>query len=672
MMYLFTDYVQPLTVWLYANPNWALLITFLISFAESLAIIGSIIPGSVTMTAIGILAGSGVMDIGWTLVAAATGAIAGDSASYALGFAFSDRLTDIWPFSRYPRLFDYGKHYFEKHGGKSVIIGRFFGPLRSITPIIAGILHMNRWYFLLANIISGIGWAIVYVLPGVLIGAASHELSAETATRLFVFILLSLAAIWLISQGVRWLFYHASHWMHTQVRKILVWSKHYPRVTHYLRTLTPKYERNHYPTTGLILLFIVCLLMTVIITLLVTQATWITEINIPCQLFLQSIRTHYFDVFFIFMAFIIGLLPLLIFWLAIALCALYYRDWRMLIYWTSIAVTCLLITCLLCSFVDAPKPAGLLYNQIKPTFPAINLTLATALFGFLTGLVNTYYRTITMFVLSIVLATLLFLSGFALIYLGDNWASSVIAAYFIGLTICLAHWIYYRRKKVGGHPPLCPALPIILSCSLLLATTGITYPLYFKRVVHEHAPYLQQFVLTHKAWWNQSMPLLPVYTTNRFGNRVGLFNIQYLGKLNKLNQALTAFGWKKQPDSLFYSLLMRASGKNSAQELPLIAQLYLNKKPNLIMTYASDQGKTLYILRLWRSNYHLLNYSQPIWLGSVTYLQRLSKSTQDPFARILPALSNFKLNRIAWPYNSGIKTLPNETQSKLLMIQEFQ
>ena len=217
-MHLFTDYIQPLTLWLYANPNWALIITFLISFTESLAIIGSVIPGSVTMTGIGILAGSGVLNIGWTFFAATLGAVAGDSASYALGYIFSDQLADIWPFRHYPHWLNYGKDYFAKHGGKSVLIGRFCGPLRSIIPVIAGMMRMNQWHFLLSNVLSAIGWSILYVGPGVFIGAASSELSTESATRLFLSVLILLGLVWAIGQGMKWVFSHASLLLHSKLR----------------------------------------------------------------------------------------------------------------------------------------------------------------------------------------------------------------------------------------------------------------------------------------------------------------------------------------------------------------------------------------------------------------------------------------------------------------------
>ena len=110
-MHLFSEYIQPLTIWLHTHSNWALFITFFISFCESLAVIGTIIPGSVAMTAIGILAGSGVMRIDLTLIAAILGAIAGDSASFLLGYLFRDRICNIWPFTRYPHWIAYGKAF---------------------------------------------------------------------------------------------------------------------------------------------------------------------------------------------------------------------------------------------------------------------------------------------------------------------------------------------------------------------------------------------------------------------------------------------------------------------------------------------------------------------------------------------------------------------------------
>jgi membrane protein DedA with SNARE-associated domain len=205
-MHLFSNYVQPITHWIHQNPNWALFITFLIALLESLAVIGSIIPGSVTMTAIGMLAGSGVMRIDLTLLSAILGAMVGDGLSYLLGYTYSERLGSIWPFKAYPTWFLHGKIFFDKHGGASVFFGRFIGPLRSIIPVIAGIMHMRYFRFFLANFFSAIGWAILYVIPGVIIGSSSTKLSPEGATELFLCVLIILGVVWIIGVLVKHIF----------------------------------------------------------------------------------------------------------------------------------------------------------------------------------------------------------------------------------------------------------------------------------------------------------------------------------------------------------------------------------------------------------------------------------------------------------------------------------
>ncbi len=671
-MHLFNDYLQHLTLWLYIHPNWALLIAFLMSFAESLAIIGSIVPGSVTMTAIGILAGSGVMDIGLTLLAAASGAVAGDAASYALGYTFSERLTEVWPFRRYPHWLDYGQDYFAKHGGKSVIIGRFFGPLRSIIPVIAGILRMNGWHFLLANIISGIGWAILYVMPGVLIGEASNELSSESATRLFIFTLILLVTAWLFTQAMKWLFLHANNLLHTQLLKIWSWSRKHPRIAALLKNLTPRHEKNYFQTISLTLLFLICLFISIAITLLVVQGTYVELVNKPCLLFLQSLRTESFDIFFILMSQIISPVPLTVLVLTVSCYTIYFKSWHMLRYWVSLCITGWSVTWLLSHLVNTPNPDGLLYHQSIMQFPAINLTLATSLLCFLVSVVHTYFQAITMLTMRIALSTLLCMLGLSLLYLGDNWLSSVLAAYFIGLTLCIAHWIYFRRKQhYAASERLRAQVLVALSCAMLLMSSGIVGLFNYKKIAREHSSYLKQYVLTHNAWWEQKKPFLPLYTKNRIGNPTGLFNVQYLGSLSSIKQSMVNHGWKQQTNSFFYSLLMRASGQNSAQELPLMAQLYLNRKPSLIMTYALKSGKTSYILRLWRSNYHLENHPQPIWFGNLVYIKnKKSTEKQKLFANLLPALNDFKFRRISLPQNNRIKSLPREINPNLLLIEE--
>src|ERR1700724_3063092 len=97
-----SDIATPILQWLNTHPELAGLATFLISAAESVAIIGTIVPGSVMMTAIGALVGAGIIPFWSTLVWAILGAIVGDGISYWLGYYFKNSLHDTWPFRQHP------------------------------------------------------------------------------------------------------------------------------------------------------------------------------------------------------------------------------------------------------------------------------------------------------------------------------------------------------------------------------------------------------------------------------------------------------------------------------------------------------------------------------------------------------------------------------------------
>lgn len=664
-MHLFTDYIQPLTLWLHTHPDLALLITFVISFAESLAIIGSIIPGSVTMTAIGILAGSGIMRIDLTFLAAALGAVAGDTGSYALGYKFSDRLINIWPFNRYPAWLSYGKDFFVRHGSTSVLVGRFVGPMRSIIPVIAGMMHMNHWHFLLANVISAIGWSLLYVLPGVLIGIASSELSTESATRLFVLILVVLIVVWLSSLAIKWLLIHTNQLLRSTLHNVWMDLKTHPRLANYVKYLSPNNELNHYPTAALCLLAFICFFMSVTLVVFIRQDIWISSLNSGTYFFLQSLRTQFFDIFFIIIGLIVQPTSSLTLLVAFALYTIYYHDWRTLIYWLSIGLMSSLII-----FLIEPNSEVLYRN---PAFPAIDLTLATSLSIFLAFYISKYQRTVTLLTMRVVLLFTLLLAGIGIIYLGDKWLSSALASYFIGSTICLIYWIFYRRSSdINKRPQL-----LIVFSFVGLALAAYIYSLfYLTELIRSHSTHLQQYEVTEETWWNQQQPLLPMYSTNRIGRHMGLLNIQYVGSINKLVNSLEAYGWKPQSSSFFYSLLLRAGGQHSSEELPLTTQIYLNNPPLLTLTYKVGAKNNLLILRLWRSNYHLSHHQEPIWIGSVSYGGNSKKistkwsnhaaSEHDYIIKALPGF-NFNKHIISKRY---LKSLPYPTPGIILNIKE--
>ncbi|MDQ2104587.1 DedA family protein [Azospirillum isscasi] len=149
-----------------ANASWAEAIFFLCAFAESLAFVGFAVPGLVLIATGGALVASGALGFWQVYAAIALGAVLGDAASYWLGRVFGDHVPRVWPFRRRPELLERGSRFFLRHGGKSVFLARFLGPLRPVVPITAGMMAMPHHTFQTANLLSAVIWVPLMMMPG--------------------------------------------------------------------------------------------------------------------------------------------------------------------------------------------------------------------------------------------------------------------------------------------------------------------------------------------------------------------------------------------------------------------------------------------------------------------------------------------------------------------------
>lgn len=669
-MNLLVEYVNPLINWIQSNPNWALFITFLISLAESLAVVGSIVPGSVTMTAIGILAGSGIMRIDLTLLSATLGAIAGDSLSYALGYFYSDRLIEIWPFSKYPRLLHYGKEFFAAHGGKSVLIGRFVGPLRSIIPVVAGIMYMPHWRFFIANALSAVGWSLLYVLPGVIIGAASTELSTESATLLFVLIFASLAGIWLLGLIIQWLVKVLQKFLLLYLHDAWLQLKNHSFLIKIYNTFTPINEKNHYTTASLALMTLLCILFFIIILVLLIATPWLNFVNLPTFLFFQGLDIVLLKILFIFFTQFTSTLTLSIFFILCSFWFLYQKNYSALGYLFSVLISSMLLVFLITHSCYNPKPSGLLVPTPGSSFPAYNLSIATSLYLFLSFYFNHTYVLITNSVKT-TLYTLLGLSGFGSVYLGDYWLTDVLAAYCLGAAIALTHYLIYRKShnqsKKKAHVFF---MLTILYMGILCSSSLATYTNYHI-LLHNHIPYHQEYTLSEEVWWGQKKPILPIYRFSRVGKRISLLNIQYLGNLNVLQKHLEKQGWKLHTSSFFTNLLLHINKQPNSTKLPLFTQLYLNKAPVLFMTYTNEHSKLSLELRIWEFNYNLINSNRELWIGSIHPSSSTSNAEAqliNPMMKLFTKEHSFVLKQIKIP-DAMLKTTKYLTPPFITLIK---
>lgn len=178
--------VQPTLDFISAHSGWAFPIMFITSFGESFAFIGLLFPGTSILIVAGTLMSAGSLPYLPVLAGAIVGAVLGDTVSYWLGRRYGAGLARVWPFSRNPDLFASGIGFFEKHGGKSVFIGRFFGPVRAVVPLAAGVLRMPSGRFWFANVTSALVWAPTLLFTGDAVGNVGERLIGSGNTVLVV------------------------------------------------------------------------------------------------------------------------------------------------------------------------------------------------------------------------------------------------------------------------------------------------------------------------------------------------------------------------------------------------------------------------------------------------------------------------------------------------------
>ncbi|MFG1301730.1 DedA family protein [Xanthobacter sp. V3C-3] len=141
-------------------------VVFGLAFGESLALVSFFIPATVLLLAIGALIEASGLHFFPIWLAAACGAALGDAISYWLGFHYKDRAKRFWPLSRRPDLVARAEDFFQRFGVWGVAVGRFFGPVRAVVPLVAGVMAMRQSHFQLANLASAAVWAFAMLAPG--------------------------------------------------------------------------------------------------------------------------------------------------------------------------------------------------------------------------------------------------------------------------------------------------------------------------------------------------------------------------------------------------------------------------------------------------------------------------------------------------------------------------
>ena len=150
---------------------WTYGILFLIIFLETGLVVTPFLPGDSLLFAGGTFAALGSLDAKWLVVFLSIAAIAGDTVNYWIGHAVGPKVFTKEKSRLLNKEYLYRTHrFYEKYGGKTIILARFIPIIRTFAPFVAGIGSMTYRHFIIYNVSGGIAWVVMFVLGGYLFG----------------------------------------------------------------------------------------------------------------------------------------------------------------------------------------------------------------------------------------------------------------------------------------------------------------------------------------------------------------------------------------------------------------------------------------------------------------------------------------------------------------------
>jgi membrane-associated protein len=163
------DIVTTYGAWIYG-------LLFLIVFAETGLVVTPFLPGDSLLFATGALAATGALDLGTASLLLLVAAVAGDAVNYSIGRAVGVRIMERaradprWGRWVNPAYVERAHAFFERHGGKAIVLGRFMPIVRTFVPFVAGIAEMSYPTFALYNVTGALAWIGICVGAGYLFG----------------------------------------------------------------------------------------------------------------------------------------------------------------------------------------------------------------------------------------------------------------------------------------------------------------------------------------------------------------------------------------------------------------------------------------------------------------------------------------------------------------------
>jgi membrane protein DedA with SNARE-associated domain/membrane-associated phospholipid phosphatase len=616
-------YIKALMAFITHHPALAYGAIFLISLSESLALVGLIVPGTVIMFGVGAIVATGSLGLKPVLLLAAAGAVAGDGISYWLGHHYQGELKRIWPFSRYPGMLKNGETFFQRHGGKSVLFGRFVGPVRPVIPVVAGMLGMGPLHFSVVNVVSAMGWALVYILPGVFFGT-SLAVAGAVSTRLAVLIFLILATSWVSVWLGRKLVLLVGHRGPIWLTALKEWASAdtpvHGVVLPVKRLISYLFLRQQ--GEELFLGFLVLALFAagwgflgVLQDVLAKDPLVLADQAV--YHFFQSLRTPWADHFLVAATELGDSFVNICISGSVLLVLLLRRRYRTAGYWVLTILGGLVGVQLLKWLVHLPRPVAIYHGASAYGFPSGHTTMSVILYGFLAILIARGLSSTLRWGLFVSVFLISFIIAISRLYLGAHWLSDVLGGFLIGTSWTALLGIAYLKRPGEGVPRRLLGLVAVL---VIVIAGGWHVTQRHEKDLAFYTPRQNVQSMPLAKWLADGWRELPAWRIDMEGEWEQPLTIQWAGSPEDLAQYLLTKGWQSPPSLNLKSFLGMFSPDTPIEKLPILPRLHNGQVDRLRLVHRLKGQR--WVMRLWSADVKIAGNNTPLFVGTIEVQHR--------------------------------------------------